>query len=557
MSADGCGQPAFLPVQASSLGDVTPHGFFAPVSRDTVEELIKACARDREKIESIAGMAKGFFGNCLEHFRVGNFSDVDRRPTRTSVEEMFAAEGALKHLYASYWQRALALTDVYDHMPQARRDEWNNSIRAMETPEFSGENVIPTLRDLLISRERFLGERVDGIFRNLSGEHVTNSPAGFRQRMIIAHLVTAYGSTNDDRVGYINDLRCVIARLMGRDQPKWYSSSKIVEMARTERRGEWVTIDGGALRLRAYKCGTAHIEVDEDLAWRLNAILATLHPSAIPSEFLEKPKKKAKTFRLIGRPLPFSVLDVLAEMRPAQRFWKEGYRDRSAPIPNTLRLPYGDLEKTIVAEVEKVCEALGGVKVIAGSSYEYFEFDYSPYRVIGEVLASGCLPDQKSHQFYPTPESLARRAVEAAQIGPHDTVLEPSAGQGHIAGLLPPDRTTCVEISGLHCKILRAKGLKTAERDFIEWAAEQHAAGTRYDRIVANPPFSDGRARMHLEAASGLLMPGGRLVAILPASFSGKPAPAGWVYEWSKPIENEFADTSISVVMLTALRLGG
>lgn len=534
MSADG---NMSLPAPSSSLDEAAPHGFFAPVSRLQVDDLLKACDLDKQKIETVAAMARQFFGTTLGHFLEGNM-DTDRRPSVPALEELFGKVGAIKHLYASYWKRALALTDVYDHMPQKRRDEWNDLIRKMETPEFSPEAVIPTLRDLLISRERFLSERVDGIFRNLSGEHVTNAPEAFGKRMIIGYML-AYGSVRHERAGYIHDLRCVIAKFMGRGQPSYADNHALIaELQKTT--GEWHVVDGGALRIRLYKKGTAHLEVHPEMAWRLNALLSNLYPLAIPASFRQKPARRNKIFSLLGRPLPFAVLAFFgADTR---------YMD-----PKVYRLGIDERYSKSTPEREeaiRVIEALGGVQTAAGEFT--FEYDYRP--VFKELLISGCLPDQVSHQYYPTPAAVAAEVVKRAQIGERDTCLEPSAGQGHLAAVLPADRTTCVEISSLHCRILRAKGLKVAERDFIEWAGEQVSAAKAFDRIVMNPPFSDGRAKLHLEAAMPLLSKSGRLVAVLPASFRGQQAPAGWSFDWSAPIANEFADTSIAVVIVTAQR---
>lgn len=549
MGADG----AFLPVASSQLADVIPHGFFAPVSRNAVDDLIVAYDRDAAQIRQVSGTAETFFGNVLAYYFDGNLSGRDNRPSKTLVTELFAEDGALKALRATYWQRALLMTDVLDCMPQARRDEWNKSIQQMETPEFDKETVYATLREMLMSRERFFAERVDGIFRNLSGEHLTNSPAGFGQRMIIAHLVSSYGSSNHDRVGYINDLRCIIARFMGRGQPRWNASNQVVESARQDRRGEWITLDGGALRLRAYKCGTAHLEVNPELAWRLNAVLATLYPLAIPSEFRSKPKKKHKEFVLFGQPLPFPVLEMLSECRPSFEVTGERLFERSRrTLPNTIDLPHGAHHNPVREQAIAVLEAIGGVKQERG----YWEFDYNPSRVLSEIIETGVIPDQKAHQFYPTPQTVAQRVQAEAQIGANHSILEPSAGLGGLLVGMTPDRVTCVEVASLHAKVLRAKGFRVAERDFIEWAAEQQASGTFWDRILMNPPFSQGRAQLHLDTARGLLATGGRLVAVLPSSFRNKPAPSGWSYTYSEEIANEFADTSISVVVLVATRVG-
>ena len=535
-------------------GDDFLDEFFAPSSTDMVDGLVGQYRQARERIAAVAQFAEG--DTCkavIDYFLSGNANeDRGRLSMQTSAAQMFQEDGAVAALNAAYWSKALNLTDVYDAMPQARREEWNKVIREQTAPEFEETVVRDTLVGLLNSRAKFLAERVDGIFRALSGEHVTNSPGAFRNRMIVANLVTSYGTTAWERVGFINDLRCVIAKFMGREEPKWDASSSVVDFARRERRGEWVTLDGGALRLRAYKCGTAHLEVHPDMAWRLNCVLAHLHPLAIPPEFRAKPKKQSKSFVMMGRPLPFAVVALLASMEKAYVFtentgpdaWRNKYR--RSEIKNAVQFHSGAVSPAR-KEAERVLAYLGGVKVNNERGGEYFEFDFHPGDAIKEVAASGCLPDQKAHQYYPTPEGLAQVAVDMAQIGPHHECLEPSAGTGSLADLMPKTVTTCVEISPLHCKVLEAKGFNVAQSDFLKWESAY-----KFDRIVMNPPFSEGRWQAHLERASSLLAKDGRLVAILPASAKGKDVLPGWDLEWSRVFDNEFAGASVSVVILTA-----
>ena len=568
-------------------GDEFFEEFFAPTSTDMVHGLVAEYRHDRQRIAGVVELASRPDFRAVWHlFAAGNATEERGRTTlEKSAEQMFREEGAVGQLNALYWSKAFNLTDVYDAMPQARRNQWNEQIRCPEgvakdynevrnersnrpelfdakgkylnpadglrvprLPDFEEETVRATLMELLNSRAQFLAERVDGIFRSLSGEHVTNSPAAFRNRMIIAHLRTSYGTTNHDRVGVINDLRCVIAKFMGRDEPSWRASEAVVEFARLERRGEWVTLDGGALRLRAYKCGTAHLEVHPDMAWRLNATLAHLYPMAIPPEFRTKPKRKPKAYQMMSRPLPFAVVEVLAAIEPAYRLEKSSDFRRDydrIKIPNAVQITSGT--QAARDEVERVLAYLGGVKVKNDRGGAYFEFDYHPREVIREVVASGCLPDQKAHQYYPTPESLAQAAVEMAQIGSEHACLEPSAGTGGLADLMPQDRTVCIEISALHCKVLEAKGFDVRLADFL-----QMPGGKQFDRIVMNPPFSEGRWQAHLQHASAMLAPGGRLVAILPSSAKGKDLLPGWEVEWSRVFDNEFSGASVSVVIMAA-----
>lgn len=537
--------------QSAEFEIVEDRDFFAPVESDLIDGLIGQYQAARRNIDRLSELIDGDLGNVVHYFIEGNAGD-DSFHRSLYVDRLFQKPGAVAALNSAYWSKALSLTDVYDCMPQARRDEWNKSIREQSTPDFDETTVRSTLSGLLAARQKFFAERVDGIFRNLSHEHVTNCPEGFNRRMILAYVLNEWGSTDSGRCGLINDLRAVIARFMGRDEPKWNATDSVVRAA-SRRTGEWVSLDGGALRLRVYKKGTAHLEVHPDMAYRLNQVLAHLHPTAIPSEFRTKPKKRSKEFTMLRRPLPFAVVTELASLRVAYEPIKDSLRERTREIPNTRRFDVHPEDANVRREAERVLEAIGGVRM--GKHWTYFQFDYEPTSVIAEIVASGCIPDKVSHQFYPTPESIASVCRDLADIEEAHSVLEPSAGQGDLAAMLPKERTTCVEISPLHCAILRARGFQTIEADFLSWAGESLRTEKRFDRIVMNPPFSDGRWQSHLDAAVSLLAAGGRLVAVLPVSAKNRHTLPGMSCEWSQVYANEFAGTGASVCILVAEKL--
>lgn len=515
--------------QLVEFADVSKE-FFAPVDEDLIDELLTQYQNMRVKIKDLADIFESTTGEAVKYFFDGCKDD---RTRLASIERIFVLDNAVAALNSKYWSKALELTDVYNAMPQKRRDEWNESIRNQTTPEFTSDAVRPTISTLLASRHTFFAERVDGIFRSLSGEHVTNSPAGFSKRMILSHVTDNFSFTNSSQCGSINDLRCVIAKFMGRDEPRWSSSTSLVSSARHDH-GEWVLVDGGALRIRVYMKGTAHIEVHPDIAYKLNQVLAWMHPMAIPSEFRKKPVKKHKEFTMTERPLPFAVLDILSDLRRSGRtndFFVSANLNRS---------------KHVDAEVFRVLESIGGV-VKTGRTVS---FDYDPIRIIERIISSGCLPDQQTHQYYPTPEEVAKLAVEMTDIQDSDTVLEPSAGQGAIAEHLPKDRTKCIEISDLHCDILKARGFDVERADFIEWSV----SADKVDCIVMNPPYSEGRWRQHIKCAYSMLKPNGRMVAVLPTSALSNEFILSTRHEFSRVLNNKFDGTSISVVIVKITR---
>lgn len=536
-----------------SLVDPGDSYFFAPAPYAPVQDLIAECDQVVRSIREVAELFDEAnadaapFRYALHFFIEGNKEKTAGLPSH-SIKTIFSRKGAIAAAYSAYWARALKLTDVYECMPQARRDEWDKAIRENNAPEFSHANVLATLETLLLAREKFLAERVDGIFRALSGNHVTNQPTGFRQRMILEHVFSSWGTVETSKAGYVNDLRCIIAKFMGRDEPRWSTTNDDLRTLRDCLTGVWHDVDGGMLRIRVYKKGTAHLEVHPEMAWRLNAVLHTLYPFAIAAEHrTAKESKRKARYAVMHRPLPFAVLQIIRDLRSNLRTEHDDFRGGYM-----LQFGYGaDVDKRIRDEAIRVLEAVGGV-------YDHVErairFDYDARPVVREILLTGCIPDQKTHQYYPTPELIAYQAVAAADLYFGARVLEPSAGLGALASRFPcdPNDITLVELSRLHCIALRQKNLgEVIEGDFLTWAKERAPSGLQFDRIVMNPPFADGRAEDHVRAAAGLLAQGGKLVAIVPASFYGKFSLPGFVADYGDEIRNGFSGTSISVRILT------
>jgi hypothetical protein len=511
---------------------------FEPVRVETLASLLAEYQARRDEVAQIAGFFDGPLVTTMPYFIRGNLEPERYSTAQQMAERLFSLKGAVAALDAEFWDRAMDLTDVRDAMPQKRRDEWAKDINEHTTQPFTPDTVLLTLQGLLAMRKKFFGERVAGVFEALSPDHKTNKAAGFSKILILNYVWNGW-MVESSAAGYINDLRSVIARFMGRDEPNQWRATEPVIKAALEQRGQWLMVDAGSLRIRCYKKGTAHVEIHPLMAWRLNNVLASIYPNAIASEVRVKPTRQPKGFELFGRPLPFKVIEVLnrGDVRTEDGEWtfSRAYHD-------------SDVGKAVLAEVGRVIEAIGGTR--KRDDRDTWTLDYSPKEVIQSIVITGCIPDHVAHQYYPTPENLAARVVAEAEIEDHHECLEPSAGQGAIAGLMPLDKTICVEVSDLHCQILRAKGHRVAKADFLKWKPRK-----RFDRVVMNPPFSEARWPAHLEHAASLLAPGGRLVAVLPkGARNRKGLLAGWSKRWSEDIEGEFAGTSAVVVILTAER---
>lgn len=519
--------------------------FFAPSTSDFVDGMISQYTHQKSQIEQVAAIMAGEHGGVVDYFITAN---ADRAPYS---KNLWDPVGAIKALDAAFWSKSIHLTELLNYMPQKRRDEWNEQIQKRTCPAFEEQTVRATLQDLLGKRHQFFAERVDGLFRSLSNDHVTNSPAAFGKRFILGYMLHDYGSWcsfRSERAGLINDLRCVIAKFMGREEPGYSSTDALVKSMQANW-GEWIYVDGNAFKIRLYKKGTAHIEVHPDMAWRLNSVLASIYPSAIPPEFRTKQKSKPKNIELMQKPLPTPVLRILENAEPAYEYEKLDNGRNSNYKKVFIKNAIGKLnssDKHVQAQIDAVMTSIGGVK-----QGENWQFDYDALDTIRKIAVSGIIPDDKSHQFYPTPEKVANIAVEIAGIEPHHSVLEPSAGIGNLADLAPyPPHVTCVEVSELRCGILNEKGYVTHQADFIEWAEKQ--PHETFDRIIMNPPFDRGQWKAHVEHAAPLLKRGGRLVAILPEGAEGKFYLDKFNCWYPQRFENEFSGTSVSVCILVA-----
>lgn len=110
-------------------------------------------------------------------------------------------------------------------------------------------------------------------------------------------------------------------------------------------------------------------------------------------------------------------------------------------------------------------------------------------------------------QLFSTPPALAARMVELAGIEEMHRVLEPSAGTGNILRLIgdAPDKVA-VEINGQLVRrllTLGLSGLHVHHGDFLDC---NHELGT-FDRILMNPPFTNGQDIKHIIHALRYLSP--------------------------------------------------
>lgn len=182
---------------------------------------------------------------------------------------------------------------------------------------------------------------------------------------------------------------------------------------------------------------------------------------------------------------------------------------RNADVDGAQLQLTAQLDRKLYLEVAKAIEALGG-KWNRKAKAHVFEYDAS--NMIEDAIATGAVTNLRDlYQFFPTPAPVAKQLVELADVRRGQRVLEPSAGTGAIvehiiAAGVSPD---CCELWDRNRETLLERfEIECVSGDFLQHTGE-------YDRIVANPPFSQLQDVVHVEHMIKLLAPGGKLASVM------------------------------------------
>lgn len=178
---------------------------------------------------------------------------------------------------------------------------------------------------------------------------------------------------------------------------------------------------------------------------------------------------------------------------------------------NVVKLPPGQLERSLYMEVAKALELIGGKW--KGNKVMGFVFKEDPTDLLAQIANGEKRNLKKEFQFFATPYEVAKDLVREADIQPDDIVLEPSAGQGAIIkaihDLHPGHMVNYFELMDINRTILSdIPNTRYAGSDFLECTDQQ------WDKIIANPPFAKNQDIEHIRKMWEVLKPGGKIVTI-------------------------------------------
>lgn len=436
-------------------------------------------------------------------------------------------EKAQHQLRADYWLKFFEKSGVEALMStqdfEKHRSDLKEGHNDVVNIDFTEDNAAGFISDFSREVEEIFAKRIDGIFQRLSGEHVTNAPQAFGETMIFSAV--SRDVNKHSNTAFIHDLRIVLSILRGvYSKFDTQTTQRIVTLG-YEHAGKWHSCDGGSFEIKVFKKGTAHLRISQVLAEKLNAVLASLYPNTLAPIVRKTTNRLKSRLQPVEKMLSLELRNQIASTkieRPLEVV--KGTEDYPRPQYNRSTTEWKISYYLYKKEAHLKAELISLFGDIATKFSHYgtnldFIFDFDPTELVHSLQLSGLVPDQVSHQFYQTTDRLRDLVRDLIGDTTNLSCLEPSAGYGKLAQLLPPETTTCVEINSHNVQVLRSRGYDAIQADFVEYAQD---TDKRFDLVVMNPPFAKQSYLQHFDLALGLVKAGGRAVAILPSTFKSK-----------------------------------
>lgn len=189
---------------------------------------------------------------------------------------------------------------------------------------------------------------------------------------------------------------------------------------------------------------------------------------------------------------------------------------RSTVSGKSLTLPPG-LDRALYVRVDKVLKALGGAWNRSAGAH-LFESDAKTK--LADILAGAQVIAHKRNvyqAFYTKPDT-ADMIAKAARLLPDHLVLEPSAGRGALLNAAlrhgaTRENMTAIDLDPEAVAALKADGWKDVHHaDFLSFRPSKTG---KFNRVLMNPPFTNGQDVDHVVHALDFLLSGALLVSVM------------------------------------------
>lgn len=456
-----------------------------------------------------------------------------------------------------------------------------------ELPEFNEDNIINILSMNNSKASDYFVNNVDNLFQSLSPEHVTNTPEGFYKRMIYK----GYPSGDSSILTYdsmkkicdiLTDFRKILFLLFNKpiEQVTTSGTEEIIRMCFLET-GEWHSVDGNAFDVKTYKNGNMWIRVHPELAIKLNAILAEKYPKAIPNKFRSKreAEKKIKTdFDILYKNESFmpvsiskaskmqtnvdlitSLTDKLAESSPTKKEVLEKYKSyykvtcdvgHSETLKQVMKYLGGKMFNVTTSR-KRMSYPFTTIE-IDSTIYAFNHWECSVKKAISSVFLNGYIPEYKSHQYYPTPDSVSSKCMEHINIEDGETWGEYSAGTGNLIKAMTKKakiKIKAVEHNHMNANIIKSffNSQDVIVGDFLKTSLSKIG---EVDGFFINPPYTKKQWLSHVLYALKTLKQGKKGYAILPESCESTLIKEGVDFSLKETFVNEFENTQVKTVLI-------
>jgi phospholipid N-methyltransferase len=187
---------------------------------------------------------------------------------------------------------------------------------------------------------------------------------------------------------------------------------------------------------------------------------------------------------------------------------------------HSLTLPDIHLSRDEYLDIKKSLLKIGGKW--KGGKVSAFIFPHSFQEELASILQGNKVDLKKDFQFFPTPDPVIDKMLDMIQISDSDRFLEPSAGQGSIIkSILSRNPNAFIKYCELmpqnndFLQKLNSRRVKFISSDFLSIDPKKH----RFDKIIANPPFSKNQDIEHVLHMYHCLKKGGELVSVMSSSW--------------------------------------
>lgn len=482
-----------------------------PEEQDTYEDLLavqrkkdRETSKEREhkRKAATAFKAVGDINNYMieksTHSKTGEDVWVVRLPNRIESEEWKTINSAMKSLGGNYWSGNKGWNFKYDPTEKLKGNVSEEiAARAEAKAESRADKLRTVAENMQDTIEDKFADRLANTKRRARMAASAEADGAYLQRIqaTMRNIADAIDSGEVKLIGNI-DSRAQIETL-----------EQVLSTAKYRRIQEAQKLPENKNVYDFYQAEQAKPISIEDIRYA-EMPLAEMHIGTLKT-FVNDIKTR-KGLMLIAKRLDKLVPN------------KDGYVDVSAHVDDINKIIKEAPDVTRYTYLE---EALASRKRLARMGIESlaelkaYLREYMNYRegkkakttedIIKEKQRS--MIGMKIEGYFPTPPKVVGMMVEAANLQSTDEVLEPSAGQGHIADLIKglAAKIDVAEWNNANAEILKLKGYNIVGEDALKIEGQ-------YDKVIMNPPFENGQDIDHVRYAyDNNLKPGGRIVAIM------------------------------------------